>query len=225
MECCMPSNIFITGVPKSGKTTLLTKLAADLSNMGMTVGGFVSPDERHSGTRTAFYAKDIRTGKTAILADVKGDGPKVKKYHVNVKSFESICLNALNDYQNCDVIVIDEIGTMESKSKKFLDLLDKILDSKIPLLAALHNDLTDKYGLTGEVLYLTDDNRGEVYEELLEKIKSIRKNPAKVVVKKEKKQSKIVEKQSKKIKQETSIEQEAPKKKGIIDKIRELLGI
>jgi nucleoside-triphosphatase THEP1 len=33
----MPSNIFITGVPKSGKTTLLTKLAADLSNMGMTV--------------------------------------------------------------------------------------------------------------------------------------------------------------------------------------------
>lgn len=123
------------------------------------------------------------------------------------------------------MIVIDEIGTMESKSKKFLDLLDKILDSKIPLLAALHNDLTDKYGLTGEVLYLTDDNRGEVYEELLEKIKSIRKNPAKVVVKKEKKQSKIVEKQSKKIKQETSIEQEAPKKKGIIDKIRELLGI
>ena len=232
----MPQNIFITGVPKSGKTTLLEKLANELTSRDLKVCGFVSPDEKHSGKRTKFYVKDIRTGKNAILADINGDGPKVNKYKVNIKSFESICIPALEDFENCDVVIIDEIGLMESKSNKFLDLLDQILESNIPLVAILHNNLTDKYGVNGQIYYLTEDNRSELMEELLEKIRSMKKKEniiqQSMITKKSKKPKAQIKIKSKKQIEKQEIEEEIHseektqhKKGGLLEKIRELLGI
>ncbi len=164
----MPRNFFIKGEPKSGKTTLLKELVAELKKSGLNVGGFVSPEERHHGTRTAFRVMDVRSGKMAELANVKGDGPKVSKYHVDVRSFESIAVPAMEGFDQYDVFVIDEIGVMEMKSRQFARLLDRIIESDTPLIAALNERFVDKFGNSGEILELDADSRGEVFEKLLE---------------------------------------------------------
>ncbi|MFH1393494.1 MAG: nucleoside-triphosphatase [Candidatus Micrarchaeota archaeon] len=165
----MPQNFFITGMPKAGKTTLLRRLIKEMKSKGLKVGGFVSPEEKHHGTRSAFYVEDVGSGKRAVLASVDGDGPKVSKYHVNVKSFESIALPAMKNIGKYDVVIIDEVGRMEMKSEKFSDLLDKAFEAHTPVIAALHNDYLRRYSFEGEVMMLTQSSREAVFLTLLKK--------------------------------------------------------
>jgi len=173
----MPQNFFITGIPKSGKTTLLSRIADELKSHGLRVGGFVSPEEKAHGTRTGFYVMNIESGEMGLLADLNADGPKVSKYHVDIKSFETIALPVMRKSERYDVVIIDEIGRMELKSRKFADMLDMLLESHTPLIASLHGDFVERYGQSGEVIFLEENNREAVYRELVEKIKTIGKKP------------------------------------------------
>ena len=176
----MPRNYFITGQPKTGKTTLLKELVAELKNRGLRVGGFVSPEERHHGTRTAFQVMDVESGKKAQLASVGGDGPKVSKYHVDVRSFESIAVPAMERYDSYDVFVIDEIGVMEMKSDRFSRLLERILDSDTPLVATLNERYINTYTGDGEVVDLDNEDREQAFLRLLRSAKeNIQRKPAK----------------------------------------------
>jgi nucleoside-triphosphatase len=205
-------------MPKSGKTTLLWELVEELQGKGLKVGGFISPSEAHHGTRTAFHVMDIETGKEGLLASVDGDGPKVSKYHVDVKSFESIALPCMQDCDKYDVIVIDEIGRMEMKSRKFAWMLDKVLDSDTPLIISLGKDYVTKYKSLGDVYNLTGSNRGRVYADILRKAKEgIGKKPPKRAKKPEKpspkkKKKKKPKRELKKAKVKKAAKKKAPKK-------------
>ena len=243
----MQQNFFIIGQPKAGKTTLLKQLVKELRKK-LSVGGFVSPEERHHGTRTAFYVTELVAGKTAMLANVNGDGPKVSKYHVDVKSFESVAIPVMENADEYDVVVIDEIGLMELKSKKFSDMLDSLLESDTPVIASLQLDLVEKYGPTGEVIELDEDNREDILQQLLQKTKSLKKKtilskiikpiivkPIKIQTKKKplketKPQKKVHGREIKKasevkekVKQIEKKHQKEPiKKHGIVDRIKKL---
>jgi nucleoside-triphosphatase len=169
----MPQNFFISGMPKAGKTTLLARMVAELKSHGLRVGGFISPEETEHGTRTGFYVKDVDSGEIGLLAGVDADGPMVSKYHVDLKSFENIALPPLRRFEEYDVIVIDEIGRMELKSQKFSDALDRVLESSTPLIASLHSDFIGRYGQTGQVIFLEENNHEAAYRELVEDVKAI----------------------------------------------------
>jgi nucleoside-triphosphatase len=171
----MSQNFFITGLPKAGKTTLLRMLIKDLKTRGLFVGGFISPEEKRSGKRTGFLVQDIESGKIDTLASLDRDGPKVSKYHVDIGSFETIAMLSLSDFQKYDVIIIDEIGPMETKSTVFLDALDEIFSSSTPLIASLHEDMVGNYASRGKVFEIDDSNRQQVYDDIIEEIKSISK--------------------------------------------------
>ena len=81
----MPRNIFLIGPPKSGKTSVIRKVVEDLKAKCFSVGGIYSPEEQMHGTRTGFEVIDVLTGKKALLAGLHNDGPKVSKYHVDIK--------------------------------------------------------------------------------------------------------------------------------------------
>lgn len=165
----MPQNFFVTGMPKSGKTTIIRKVVEELKKRGLRVGGFISPEETEHGTRKGFHVQDIETGKVATLASMDADGPRVSKYHVDIKSFESIAVPSMENVDVYDVFVVDEIGRMELKSRKFLDLLDKVFESPIPVIASLHRDYVERYGVQGEVMILTLTNREAVFLDLIKK--------------------------------------------------------
>ncbi|MEM4720171.1 MAG: NTPase [Candidatus Bilamarchaeaceae archaeon] len=169
----MPNNFFITGLPKSGKTTLLMKLIDELKKQGKKVGGFLTPEQKEHGSREGFLVKDIDTGKSAVLAVLGGSGPKVGKYGVNIKDFEGIALLSMKKVDKYDVFVIDEIGKMEMKSKKFVEMLDKVFESKTPVIASIGEDFLTAYAHQGEIFVLTPTNREGVFLEILHKTSKI----------------------------------------------------
>lgn len=209
----MPRNFFVTGMPKAGKTTILHDVIKGLKKSGLRVGGFISPSEKHHGTRTAFHVMDIETGKEAVLADVHGDGPKISKYHVNIKSFERVALPSLKKCRNYDVIIVDEIGRMEMKSNKFSRALDDVLDAEVPLIASLSSDYVDRFTPLGEVLNVGPSNRQAVYSRLLQEAKQSLKPKKKEKKPKKKKPKKAAKKPAKKKKEVKKVKKKAKKTK------------
>ena len=178
----MPQNFFITGMPKAGKTTMLRRIIDELKGRGLKVGGFITPEKKEHGTRSGFFVEDIETGKIAMLASTKPAGPKVSKYYVKTKPFESVSVSTMENVDMYDVFVIDEIGRMELKSGKFTDLLDKIFESPTPVIASIHRDFIDRYGIEGEVVILTVTNREAIFLDLVNKTTAayVLKKPKKV---------------------------------------------
>lgn len=244
----MPQNFLITGMPKTGKTVLLREIIDELKRRGLKVGGFISPEETHHGTRTAFHVIDVETGREAVLASVDGDGPKVSKYHVDIRSFETVVVPCMQQFDEYDVFVVDEIGRMEMKSRKFSWLLDKLLESDTPFIATVHRDYAGRYGPYGELFTLRGNNRERVYARIIrkaekgilakKKVKKKRKAPKKAKKKAKKparkrplkKKPKPERKERPKKNPTRPKKKEKPpgkklKKKGILDSVRELLGV
>jgi len=194
----MPNNYFISGMPKAGKTTLLRKLVEKMREHGLKVGGFLSPEEKIHGTRTGFYVEDIETGRIETLAEEDIDGPKVAKYHVDIKSFESLAVPVLESARRYDVMIIDEIGRMEMKSAKFGELLSQVLESDTPVVATISRDYMEAYSAWGEVQILTPSNRSRIYLTLLEKVVAYKKRIAAKAKKKAKAPKKEVKGKGKK---------------------------
>lgn len=132
--------IFITGMPGSGKSTVLMKIVERLKIEGFNVGGIITPELRVRGRRTGFKVVDLLSGREGILASVNQlTGPQVSKYRVNLNDINEVGVNAIkNALKFADLIIIDELGPMEFHSRQFLDVVKDALKSKKPLLASIH---------------------------------------------------------------------------------------
>lgn len=114
----------------TGKTTLVKKLAKQLQITGVTsLSGFYTGELRDdSNSRIGFNVTDITNeAKSAVLARVatqeschERKSPKVGKYSVDVKSFESIALPSLKVTLG---VFIDIIGLI-NKFSLLLTILD-----------------------------------------------------------------------------------------------------
>lgn len=161
--------IFLTGKPRSGKSTVLEKVIILLKEKGKKVGGFITPEIREKGKRIGFFVKDIFSNEMGILAskDIK-IGPKFGSYGINIEDFERIALKAIEfALKECDIIVIDEIGKMEFLSEKFREKLTQVLLSERPLVAVLHRNFLEKFKDFGKVIEVTNKNRNELPELIL----------------------------------------------------------
>jgi len=166
------NNIFITGPPRSGKSTMVSQI---IDELGLNVEGLRTPDIRENGKRKGFKLLDIKTGEEGILSHVdQQEGPKVSKYRVNMDDLERFTdLSLENISDDCDIVVIDEIGTMELYSDKFKKAVIDRLNDYIPVLAVLHRHHVDKYEEYGKVFELTKSNYDIMKIEVKKNIKSI----------------------------------------------------
>ena len=164
--------VLLTGLPGSGKSTVLLKVVERLRSEGFKVGGFITPDVRVGGRRVAFKVVDIHSGEEAILASSKLEtGPRVGQYRVNVPAFEGIALSAL-DYaeRECDLICVDEIGRMELLSQAFRRRIEELFTSEKPILAVVHRDYVRTFERRGVVLTVTLENRDALVEKVFSMI-------------------------------------------------------
>ncbi len=166
-------NILLSGLPKSGKTTLIKKIAYELKS---PIAGFFTSQIMQNGDRVGFSLVTF-SGKSAILAHQNFPSAyKIGKYKVNLKDLEEIGVSEIEKALSTDnVIVIDEIGKMEVLSPKFLEAVKKALDSKNKVLATIlyteHPQLDKLKKRKDVVLHtVTPDNREQLLAEIVKKL-------------------------------------------------------
>jgi len=158
-------NLFITGKPASGKTTLIRE--AILPHIGRC-GGFYTEEILEGSQRAGFLLKTL-DGKEGVLAK-KGMSSEIKlnKYGIDVNVLENLGVAALKDaIANKEIIVIDEVGSMEIFSDAFRKALLECLSSQKRVIASIrHNSqpFTDEVKRMDNtaMLYLSRENYVEV---------------------------------------------------------------
>lgn len=131
----MKKNLFVTGLPGTGKTTLIRKILDNLPP-GMTASGFYTAEIRESGERVGFAVSTL-DGRSGVLSHIRfGGDARVGRYGVDVKGFEGLVLPLL-EAGRAGLYVVDEIGKMESFSRAFCDKVRALLDSGAPVLGTV----------------------------------------------------------------------------------------
>lgn len=169
--------IGITGKPRVGKSTIINKVIQRLKANGVAVGGMLTADIREGGQRVGFSIEDVSTGKKGVLAHVQPyqRGPKVGKYTVHLTDLDAIGANSITTaLTQAELIIIDEIGPMELKSTRFIDAVERALESDTPLIVSVHqrsrHELVQRIKNTFEILEVTEENRDELPVVILNRI-------------------------------------------------------
>ena len=131
----MKKNLIVTGLPGTGKTTLIRKVLERLPP-GMTASGFYTAEIRESGERVGFAVNTL-DGRSGVLSHIRfGGGARVGRYGVDVKGFEGLVLPLL-EAGRAGLYVVDEIGKMECFSRAFCHKVRVLLDSGAPVLGTV----------------------------------------------------------------------------------------
>jgi len=169
-------NILIAGLPSSGKTTLIKRLAAELESIHPM--GFYTEEIRDNEVRKGFRLRSL-DGRKGILSHKDIKSPyKVGKYKVDIEGFEEF-LDSIQFFKSdLSLIIIDEIGKMECLSNKFKEIIEKALDSEKIVVATIALKtggyiLDIKKRDDTKVFELTRANRAYLFSEILLEIKNL----------------------------------------------------
>ncbi|MDW8056539.1 MAG: NTPase [Elusimicrobiota bacterium] len=157
----MKKNLFITGLPGVGKTSLVMKV---VNKYPEKFGGFYTKEIREDAVRKGFMICTT-DGKQDIFA-LKGLKSKyvVGSYGVNIDVLENVGISALmSAVETKEIILIDEIGKMELFSEKFRTTVLKCLNLSKKVLATIKftkDKFTDELKLRKdiEILELKKEN-------------------------------------------------------------------
>jgi nucleoside-triphosphatase THEP1 len=168
-------NIFLTGPPSSGKTTVIKKVIAGL---GLPAQGFYTEEERVAGKRVGFLMKTLG-GRSGYLGhqDIQS-AFHVRRYGVSVDNIEAIAAPSLVPATGDTIIILDEIGKMECFSKVFREAVTDALDSPNIVIGTITYGgdefiLETKNREDIEICEVTPENRDSLPDILLAKISEI----------------------------------------------------
>jgi nucleoside-triphosphatase len=121
------AKVLLTGRPGCGKTTLIKRVVNELA---LSVGGFYTEEIRQRGERVGFKVITL-DGEEAVLAHVNlNTEQRVGKYGLDLHALERIGTEAIRMAVRArQLVVIDEIGPMEIKSRIFCDIANEALNS------------------------------------------------------------------------------------------------
>jgi len=160
----MRTNILLTGMPRSGKSTLLERIVSEQQNKV----GLLTREIRENGERTGFAAINHLGESTIIASTEMRTSIKVSRYFVDVKKINEI-IPSLISYDN-HLLYIDEIGNMQLHSEPFMHLAKQYLDSQNVCLATIsqvyeHPFIAETMKRKDSILINIDpENREEKYQ-------------------------------------------------------------
>lgn len=166
----------LTGRPGTGKTSIIKQAVAKMKGRA---GGFYTEEIRSQGVREGFRLVTL-DGQSAILAHIDIHSQyRVSKYGVDIDSLDRVGVSALHKaVQQCDLVVIDEIGKMELFSANFREAVLQIIDSGNRVLGTIMlnpNPWADAIKRCPQVnlITVTRANYHQVLEELQRWLKGI----------------------------------------------------
>jgi nucleoside-triphosphatase len=173
------NKILLTGMPGSGKTTVVMKIINSLDPKA--TAGFYTQEIRQNNVRKGFSWRRLNGAEgTLAHVDIKGRY-KVGKYGVDIEGFDKNVVPVLDIEQtDAKLFVIDEIGKMECFSKKFVAAVHRLFESDKPVLTTVAKKGS---GLISEVknrpnvqlFNLTTANREKTVAEILKKLSFLKR--------------------------------------------------
>lgn len=127
-------NIFLTGAPSSGKTTVIKKVIQGLS---LPCNGFYTEEERSADGKRQGFMMHTLDGKQGYLAHQNISSEfHIRRYGVSIENIENIAIPSIQPIDH-QVIILDEIGKMECFSSKFMEAAKQALDSPNVVLGTI----------------------------------------------------------------------------------------
>lgn len=133
-------NIIITGLPRSGKSTLLDKILKPYVNKI----GFITKEIRNEHGRVGFnivthQGVEIRLAHTQLKTS-----HNVGKFFVDISALQD-AVARVSIFSNEDILYLDEIGQMQLFSDDFKKLVKKYLDSENIVVATITSVYEDEF--------------------------------------------------------------------------------
>jgi len=172
-------HILIVGERHIGKSTLIRHL---LAHTHRPVCGFITkslPADK-TGFHPIYIHPAAQDTEQRVYTPENLIGTCDTKIHnINQAAFDTFGVDYLSALPEGGIVVMDELGFMESSSRAFTDKVLKTLDGDIPVLAAVKSR-TDVPFLNAvrahpkaAVYTITEENREALYETLLPVIRSL----------------------------------------------------
>jgi|TARA_B100001964_G_scaffold61334_1_gene69636 nucleoside-triphosphatase len=146
--------IGITGLPRSGKSAVLQKVVDMVteererelrSRSGdgtgkRIVGGMKTRTILEDGQRVGFECVDIITGESAVMAHRDIDSrTRILGFGIAPEALDEIGVEAISRATDeCEILVIDEIGKYSVESEAFVKAVREGLDEDMPTILTLH---------------------------------------------------------------------------------------
>lgn len=179
-------NLFITGLPRTGKTTLIKEI---IKKFPLAIKGFFTEeivDQQKERLGFRIVNTNNQSGLFALKHNFKNlfsndTNHKIlhyKKYDVFIDVLENIGVEYVKSClsEKKYIIVIDEIGAMECMSLNFCSLVTQIINSEIPFIATIRyksHPFTDdiKRIKESEIYFLDKKNFNQIQQKLEQQIK------------------------------------------------------
>jgi len=167
----MKSAYLLTGLPGSGKTSLIKELA---SVLGDKAGGFYTEEIRKDGRRFGFDLVTLEEKRTPLAHREIKSPYCVSSYGINLEALETEGIAALQRArEKCRVIIVDEIGKMELFSPRFQEVILEIIQSNRKVLGTIMLKPDPRTARIKrlpqvEIIHLTRQNRAQVLGKILE---------------------------------------------------------
>jgi len=128
--------LFLTGNPGCGKTTLVRRVVDALSGE-VAMSGFWTEEIREGGKRKGFRGRTL-DGRDFVLAHVDSESDlRVGAYGVEREGLETVGVPSLAPGDNTRLVILDEVGKMESFSKPFREAVESLLAGDKPVLGTV----------------------------------------------------------------------------------------
>jgi nucleoside-triphosphatase len=129
-------NLFLTGAPGCGKTTVLERVVEQLGDLRLA--GLLTMELREHGQRVGFEAVGLG-GRRAILAHVQFRSTvSVGRYGVEPDRLVPLIEEELvRPPGSVDAYLIDEIGKMECHCPQFVATMRRLLTQPVPVVATI----------------------------------------------------------------------------------------
>src|SRR2546430_638383 len=171
----MTGEVLFTGSKGCGKTSMISCVVDKLSLLGF---GFYIEAIRERGQRVGFKIVTL-AGEESVLAHVDfKTANRVGKYGLDLSGLEIIGIAALRRAVAArDLVVIDEIGPMEIRSRVFCDAVNEALDINVPVLGTISvrpnpftNAIKNRRDVT--IIEVRRSNRDQLVSDLSDQFKA-----------------------------------------------------